>query len=901
MKNEKNYSRNFLIILLVLISFNLKSFSQANNYNCCIKNITLVSPNVYEFDVVLEWTGTNSAKLTFLQAGIDFNYSALSNGGTITGAIVPGSADPSLPASQQSPNWVINQTSKQIRLLAAIATSSAIAAPIPGPPGFRVGTFRMTNSVPFSSTAPTFTWSFAPGSATKTVTALGVYLNSSTLSGNVTIPQNHCVLGASACPFASTGGPYYACGDVVLNGSLLNAVSGTWTTNGTGTFDPSNTALNATYHPSAADFTLDHINISLTTDPGNTGCTPYVSTSFIRFMTGASVDLGGPYVACNDYQFHITISGAPSYTMSTSGTGTFTNLIGGAPIYQSSAADLASGSVTITLTATGIQSCPVASESTTITYQPSNAVVFAGGPYYSCGDVTMHPAFNFNTLDGFDWSSSGTGTFTPSNTYTLPVYHPSPADLANGSVTITLTAHPAGLCLPASSTTTITYTSINDDNPCTIDACNSVTGNITHTDNAPTVNVTPGEINCYGGTTCVSVSATGGQTPYSGDGTLCGYGSGDHIITVTDANGCAVNSSVHLGEPDKLLLDCSSTPAHGNANDGSASVTVSGGNPPYSYQWSTGHTTNQINNLVVGTYCVVVTDANGCTASCCTLVGNACDLNAPGPISGPNSACKKQSGVVFCVSTSPNYISYSWILPAGVIVTGPTDGNCITVKFTSVFQGGFICVKANTSCGTTAISCTNVILVTKKPNVPGAISGPSSLCPGETASYSVAAVTNASSYSWNASGNISILSQNGNTVLVKASNNWNAGDLKVKASNCKGSSGFRTKHISKTPGCRLSNSQVGNTGTKENISEFIVYPNPTTDQLTISCNSQNAASAYLRISDLTGRIVYIDKLPIVAGQNSKLLSLKDLSEGSYTVTLQLDNGDFKSVQIVRAK
>jgi hypothetical protein len=901
MKNEKIYARNFLIILLALISLNLKSFSQANNYNCCIKNITLVSPNEYQFDVVLEWTGTNSAKFTFLQAGIDFNYSALSNGGTITGAYVPGSGDPSLPPVQNSPNWVINQTSKQIRLLAAIATNSAFAAPIPGPPGFRVGTFRMTNTVPFSSTAPTFTWSFAPGSATKTVTLLGVYLNTSTLSTNVTIPQNHCVLGASACPFASTGGPYYSCGDVVLNGSLLNAVSGTWSTpNGTGTFDPSNTALNATYHPSATDLTKDHINIILTTDPGNTGCTPYVSTSTISFVSGVTVDLGGPYVSCNDYQFHITVSGAPTYTMSTSGTGTFNNLGGSSPIYQSSAADIASGSVTITLTGTGTQNCPPGVATTTITYQPSSAVVVAGGPYFSCGATQMHPSFNFNTIDGFEWSSSGTGTFSPSNTYTLPVYTPSAADLANGSVTITLTAHPAGICTPASSVTTITYASADDDNPCTVDNCNTVTGNITHTDNSPTVNVTPGEISCYSGTTCITVSATGGQTPYSGDGVLCGYGSGDQVITVTDANGCTVNSNVHLNEPDKIVIACSSTPANGT-NDGSASVIPGGGMAPYSYQWSNGETGNQINNLLPGAYCVVVSDASGCTASCCTFVGQACNLNAPGPISGPGSACKKQSGVVYCVNASTNYNSYEWLLPAGVIASGSINGNCITVKFTSKFKGGFICVKANTNCGPTANSCTNVILITKKPNTPGTISGPSSLCPGETAVYNITAIPGASGYSWSASGNISIVSQAGASILVQTNNNWNGGDLKVKAVNCKGTSGERTRHLSKTAGCRMSNSQTENIGTKENISEFNVYPNPTTDQLTVSCNSQKAASGYLRISDLTGRIVYIDKIPIVAGQNSKLLSLKDLSEGSYTVTLQLDNGDFKSVQIVRAK
>src|SRR6185295_18598776 len=48
-------------------------------------------------------------------------------------------------------------------------------------------------------------------------------------------------------------------------------------------------------------------------------------------------------------------------------------------------------------------------------------------------------------------------------------------------------------------------------------------------------------------------------------------------------------------------------------SNGSASVTVAGGVPPYSYLWSNGPTTNPNNNLGANTYTVTVTDANGCT------------------------------------------------------------------------------------------------------------------------------------------------------------------------------------------------------------------------------------------------------------------------------------------------
>jgi len=62
-------------------------------------------------------------------------------------------------------------------------------------------------------------------------------------------------------------------------------------------------------------------------------------------------------------------------------------------------------------------------------------------------------------------------------------------------------------------------------------------------------------------------------------------------------------------------------PACPNIANGTAIVTVLSGTPPYQYLWSNGQTTQTIGNLPVGTYCVTVTDANGCADSCCiTLI-----------------------------------------------------------------------------------------------------------------------------------------------------------------------------------------------------------------------------------------------------------------------------------------
>ena len=53
-------------------------------------------------------------------------------------------------------------------------------------------------------------------------------------------------------------------------------------------------------------------------------------------------------------------------------------------------------------------------------------------------------------------------------------------------------------------------------------------------------------------------------------------------------------------------------PGQGN---GSATVNVGLGNPPYTYNWSTGATTATATNLAEGTYTVTVHDSNGCTGT----------------------------------------------------------------------------------------------------------------------------------------------------------------------------------------------------------------------------------------------------------------------------------------------
>ena len=154
-------------------------------------------------------------------------------------------------------------------------------------------------------------------------------------------------------------------------------------------------------------------------------------------------------------------------------------------------------------------------------------------------------------------------------------------------------------------------------------------------------------VSCNGGATgSATVTASGESAPYSyawrnlttntplsqTTPTVSGLSAGVYSVTVTaTSSGFTATTGLTISQPAALSL--TTTPANVGrlgASTGTASVSVSGGTPAYSYDWSpgnpTGDGTSSISSLSAGTYSVSVTDANGCTATSATTVGTDPDL-----------------------------------------------------------------------------------------------------------------------------------------------------------------------------------------------------------------------------------------------------------------------------------
>ena len=89
---------------------------------------------------------------------------------------------------------------------------------------------------------------------------------------------------------------------------------------------------------------------------------------------------------------------------------------------------------------------------------------------------------------------------------------------------------------------------------------------------------------------------------------------GTYEVRVTDANGCSSSFTTELTQAEEeLLIDIEKTDLNCyNSNNGTITVTTTGGVAPYTFSWSDSGTGNFRDGLTIGTYTVTITDSIGC-------------------------------------------------------------------------------------------------------------------------------------------------------------------------------------------------------------------------------------------------------------------------------------------------
>lgn len=170
-----------------------------------------------------------------------------------------------------------------------------------------------------------------------------------------------------------------------------------------------------------------------------------------------------------------------------------------------------------------------------------------------------------------------------------------------------------------------------------------------------------------------TASATGGTGPYTylwmpggqTTATITGQCMGSYTLTITDAAGCTQNDTINIGAWNTLTASALASGPTCNANcDGWATVNVSSGTAPFSYQWNDplGQNTATATGLCIGTYLVTVSDASGCGATSTVTISQPTPI-VIAPAVTPTS-CNQCNGII-TVNASGGVGPYTYLWSNG--------------------------------------------------------------------------------------------------------------------------------------------------------------------------------------------------------------------------------------------
>lgn len=441
-------------------------------------------------------------------------------------------------------------------------------------------------------------------------------------------------------------------------------------------------------------------------------------TNYITVNANPTVSIVAPqaYCAGETAQINATVSGATSYSWS--GPNGYTASTQNVSIANATA----NNSGTYTITVTSATSC-VATASVSLTVNANPTLnVSNGGPY--CEGATI--ALNANGNGGTAYSWSGPNGFTSN------LQNPTIAN-ANGDN--------AG---------TYIVTLTNTTTGCSVSA-----GTVVAVNALPTLNASNNGPYCEGSTITLSANGTGG-TAYAWSGPN-GYtanvanptiansttaNAGTYNVTLTNpTTGCSVEASTIVNVNANPVVTASNTGAYcaGQTIELSA---VSADATSFAWSGPNGYASAQQNPVIAnavtnngGSYTVVATNANNCSAQASTVV--TVNANPTANASNTGAYCEGQTIALQTTATG----TYAWSGPNGFSSTlqNPTIANA-----TDANAGTYTLVVSNANSCTA--EATTVVVVNASPTVTASNTG--GYCADQTIVLSLVSA-DATLFAWN--------------------------------------------------------------------------------------------------------------------------------------------------------
>lgn len=362
------------------------------------------------------------------------------------------------------------------------------------------------------------------------------------------------------------------------------------------------------------------------------------------------------------------------------------------------------------------------------------------------------------------------------------------------------------------------------------------------------------DLTASGGTPGYTYSWSNGATTQD----ISGLVQGTYNVTITDANGCTHTDAAVVTQPQVLIATASAVNvACFGESSGSANVDVNGGTSAYAYAWSNGAVTNPATGLSIGTYTVVVTDANGCTATSSVTITQPLMLIIS-PLNHTNVLCPGGSDGTALVSAgygTPGY-TYSWSPSGG---TGASASGLSAGTYTTTVTDANGC------------TATTQIVITEP-----------------------AAITATATTQDETSGNDGSINLTANGGTPGYSYNWSNGTTLEDPTGLAG--GTYTVTITDNNGCTQSfsftvNSQLGTedlTGT----GDINVYPNPSDGHINISVQTTGIQDVKLEVMDINGKLVVVKSMQNISDGMLIPMDLTGLSGGTYLLRMTGNKGAY---------
>lgn len=342
---------------------------------------------------------------------------------------------------------------------------------------------------------------------------------------------------------------------------------------------------------------------------------------------------------------------------------------------------------------------------------------------------------------------------------------------------------------------------------------------------------------------------------------------GPYSVVVKDDNNCSISGNVTISGSIPMTASINTSGATCLANDGSATVSVTGGSGPITYAWTPNvSTTNSATGLIAGIYECVVSDTAGCSI---TLTGNVANLAGITATitSSTDATCETTDDGTASVMATGGTMPYTYLWPNGDT----------TASVNNLAPGTYV-VQVEDYHGCRAYASVTIGFTNSSPVVD---LGPDTvMCVGTTLLLDAGA--GFSSYLWSDNSTSQTLAVTG------------PGTYSVLVTNAMGCQNFDAILVSyiQCPAINTNNQIAYN-----NWQAFTVSPNPFRDQVVLNIAKIKDAQVKIIVLDVIGNQLYSSVEKAEVGY-TKTIDLQRYAAGIYLMRVEY-NDQMKTVRLVK--